>query len=73
MVIGSPNHRVIVVLTWHLLDDAGSLRLLRVRSLDAIHLVAARRAGDALLTVVTCDARMLSAAADLGVETASPR
>lgn len=62
-----------VALTSKLLDDAGTLRPLRLRSLDAIHLVAARRAGDTLRTVVTYDTRMLSAAADLGVETASPR
>ena len=62
-----------VVLTRQLLDDAGTLRPLRLRSLDAIHLVAAQRAGDTLRAVVTYDARMLSAAADLGIVTASPR
>jgi predicted nucleic acid-binding protein len=62
-----------VVLTRQLLDDAGTLLPLRLRSLDAIHLVAAQRAGDTLRTVVTYDARMLSAAADLGIPTASPR
>ena len=62
-----------VVLTRQLLDDAGTLQPLRVRSLDAIHLVAAQRAGDTLRAVVTYDARMLSAAADLGLKTASPR
>jgi predicted nucleic acid-binding protein len=62
-----------VMLTRQLLDDAGTLQPLRLRSLDAIHLVAAQRAGDALRAVVTYDARMLSAAADLGIATASPR
>jgi predicted nucleic acid-binding protein len=62
-----------VVLTRQLLDDAGTLLPLRLRSLDAIHLVAARRAGDTLRAVMTYDARMLSAAADLGIPTASPR
>ena len=62
----------IVVLTRQLLDDAGMLQPLRLRSLDAIHLVAAQRAGDTLRVVVTYDARMLSAAADLGIATASP-
>lgn len=62
-----------VVLTRQLLDDAGTLQPLRLRSLDAIHLVAAQRAGDALRTVVSYDTRMLSAAADLGIATASPR
>jgi len=62
-----------VVLTRQLLDDAGTLQPVRLRSLDAIHLVAAQRAGDTLRAVVTYDARMLSAAADLGIETVSPR
>jgi predicted nucleic acid-binding protein len=62
-----------VMLTRQLLDDAGTLLPPRLRSLDAIHLAAARRAGDALRTVITYDARMLSAAADLGISTASPR
>ena len=62
-----------VVLTRQLLDDAGTLQPMRLRSLDAIHLVAAQRAGDTLRAVVTYDARMLSAAADLGIATVSPR
>jgi predicted nucleic acid-binding protein len=62
-----------VMLTRQLLDDAGTLLPLRLRSLDAIHLVAAQRAGNTLHAVITYDARMLSAAADLGISTASPR
>ena len=62
-----------VMLTRQLLDDAGILLPLRLRSLDAIHLTAAQRAGDALRAVITYDARMLSAATDLGISTASPR
>jgi len=62
----------IVVLSRQLLDDAGTLRPLSLRSLDAIHLVAAQRAGDTLRTVITYDARMLAAAAELGIATASP-
>ena len=62
-----------VVLTRQLLDEAGTLLPLRLRSLDAIHLVAAQRAGDSLRTVITYDARMISAAADLGISTAAPR
>lgn len=61
-----------VMLTRPLLDDAGTLLPLRLRSLDAIHLAAAKRAGDSLRAVVTYDARMLSAAADLGISTTSP-
>jgi predicted nucleic acid-binding protein len=62
-----------VVLTRQLLDDAGTLQPMRLRSLDAIHLVAAQRAGDQLRSVVTYDVRMLAAAADLGLATESPR
>jgi predicted nucleic acid-binding protein len=62
-----------VTLTRQLLDDAGTLLPLRLRSLDAIHLAAAQRAGDSLRAVITYDTRMLSAAADLGISTASPR
>jgi predicted nucleic acid-binding protein len=62
-----------VMLTRQLLDDAGTLLPLRLRSLDAIHLAAAQRAGDSLRVVITYDARMLSAATDLGISTASPR
>ena len=61
-----------VVLTRQLLDEAGALLPLSLRSLDAIHLVAAGRAGDTLRTVVTYDTRTLSAAADLGIATDSP-
>jgi predicted nucleic acid-binding protein len=61
-----------VMLTRRLLDDAGTLLPLRLRSLDAIHLAAAQRAGDALRAVITYDSRILSAAADLGISTASP-
>jgi predicted nucleic acid-binding protein len=61
-----------VTLTRQLLDDAGTLRPLRLRSLDAIHLTAAQRAGDSLRTLITYDARMLSAAANLGISTSSP-
>jgi predicted nucleic acid-binding protein len=62
-----------VTLTRQLLDDAGTLLPLRLRSLDAIHLVAAQRAGDTLRAVITYDARMISAAADLGIPAAAPR
>ncbi len=61
-----------VSLTQRLLADAGTVLPLRLRSLDAMHLVAAQRAGDVLRSVITYDARMLSAAADLGIATASP-
>jgi predicted nucleic acid-binding protein len=63
----------LVVLTRKLLDDAGIQQPLNLRSLDAIHLVAAQRAGETLRVVVTYDTRMLLAAAELGIPTASPR
>jgi len=46
---------------------------LRLRSLDAIHLVAARRAGDALRAVVTYDARMLVSCRGSRTDSASQR
>jgi predicted nucleic acid-binding protein len=60
-----------VTLTRQLLDDVGTLLPLRLRSLDAIHLAAAQRAGDAVRAVISYDARMLSAAAALRISTAS--
>jgi predicted nucleic acid-binding protein len=63
----------LVVLSRQLLDDAGVLQPLRLRSLDTIHLVAAQRAGDTLQAVVTYDARMIAAAVELGLRVASPR
>ncbi|CQD24535.1 toxin [Mycobacterium lentiflavum] len=62
----------IITLSRQLLDDAGTLQPLTLRSLDAIHLVAAQRAGDTLRTVITYDARMVAAAAELGIPTAAP-
>ena len=61
-----------VMLTRQLLEDAGTMLPLRLCSLDAIHLAAAQRAGDALRVVLTYDTRMLLAAEDLGIPTASP-
>lgn len=62
-----------VTLTRQLLEDAGTLQPPSLRSLDAIHLAAARRAGDSLRVVVTYDARMLTAATELRMSAASPR
>ncbi|MDR3657598.1 MAG: hypothetical protein ACLQIK_20895 [Mycobacterium sp.] len=47
------NNLDIVMLSRQLLDDARTIRPLRLRSLDAIHPVAAQRAGDTLRAVVT--------------------
>ncbi len=56
-----------VNLTRDLLDAAAELRPARLRTLDAIHLAAARRAGTELRALVTYDNRMATAAADLGM------
>jgi hypothetical protein len=55
-----------------LLDDAASLDTGVLRSLDAIHLAAARTLGDQLRAVVTYDERMASAAGLLGLTVDAP-
>ena len=61
-----------VALTRALLDEAGTLHPPWLRTVDAIHLAAAQRAGRHLRTVVTYDARMAAAATVLGMPTTSP-
>ena len=55
-----------------LLDAAGMLEPLPVRSLDAIHLAAAQLVAPTLRAVVTYDRRMADAAVSLGFAVASP-
>ena len=55
-----------------LLDAAGMLEPLGLRSLDAIHLAAAQLVAPALHAVVTYDRRMAKAAAALGFVVAAP-
>lgn len=55
------------------LRSAGELEPHQMRSLDAIHLASARQLDTELRQVVTYDDRMIEAARDLGLETASPR
>lgn len=55
-----------------LLEDAASLEGERLRSLDAIHVAAARALGDDLTALVSYDERMLEAGAALGLAVASP-
>jgi len=55
-----------------LLDAAGALEGEGLRSLDAIHLAAARRLGQDLAFVVTYDHRMAAAADAMGLPVASP-
>lgn len=55
-----------------LLDAAGVLEPLGLRSLDAIHLAAAQLVAPALAAVVTYDRRMAAAAASLGFPVVAP-
>jgi predicted nucleic acid-binding protein len=53
-------------------DDAGIVEPRTLRSLDAIHLVAAASLGDDLEGIVTYDRRLIEAAAAHGIPTVSP-
>jgi predicted nucleic acid-binding protein len=55
-----------------LLDRAGELSPVDLRSLDSIHLAAAASLGDDLGALVAYDDRMLQAARSLGLPTANP-
>ncbi len=66
------NRIDLVALDDELLDDAGLLGTSALRSLDAIHLAAARSLGQDLIAVVTYDSRMAAAATALGLDVASP-
>ena len=55
-----------------LLDAAGMLEPIGLRSLDAVHLAAVQLVAPALHAVVTYDRRMAEAAAALGFPTAAP-
>ncbi len=55
-----------------ILDDAGLLAPISVRSLDAIHLATARLLGPDLVALVTYDRRMAAAAMALNLQTMSP-
>lgn len=62
-----------VAITDDLLNQATNLSAdSLLRSLDAIHLAAARLAGSDLRAVVTYDSRMATVAAELGVPVQSP-
>jgi predicted nucleic acid-binding protein len=54
------------------LNAAGALLPLQVRSLDAIHLATAQELGADLGHIVTYDDRMVEAANELGLRTAAP-
>lgn len=63
----------IVQLDDELLEDAATLDAGSLRSLDAIHLAAARIFGDDLDAIVTYDERMAKAAGMLGLAVDAPR
>lgn len=56
-----------------MLDAAGTLEPLVLRTLDAIHLATAMAVGDDLDAIVTYHDRMLEAARLIGLPTATPR
>ena len=56
-----------------ILDAAGTLEPLVLRTLDAVHLATAMAVGDDLETIVTYDERMIEAARLVGLPTATPR
>jgi predicted nucleic acid-binding protein len=55
------------------LNAAGALLPVDLRSLDAIHLATAQQLGAALVRIVTYDERMASAARALGSTVAAPK
>lgn len=55
-----------------LLDEAAALNEGNLRSLDAIHLAAARALGDGLAELITYDLRMADAAEMVGLAVAAP-
>jgi predicted nucleic acid-binding protein len=55
-----------------ILNLAGSLLPVELRSLDAIHLATARRLEAELSEIVTYDERMVAAARSMGLKTATP-
>lgn len=56
-----------------ILDAAGMLNPLVLRTLDAIHLATALAVGDDLDAIVTYDERMVEAARLIGLATVTPR
>jgi predicted nucleic acid-binding protein len=63
----------LVRVTDRVLDAAGALRPVELRSLEAIHLATAQRLGSDLGPFVTYDDRLAEAARRLGYRVAAPR
>jgi uncharacterized protein len=61
-----------VAITGSVLDLTRSLPPAVLRSLDAIHIATAKLAGDELDHLITYDKRMIAAANEAGLRTASP-
>jgi uncharacterized protein len=55
-----------------ILDTAGTLEPKILRTLDAIHVASALAVGDDLVAIVSYDERMIDAARQLGLPTATP-
>lgn len=70
VVLGSLT--TIVEVDRQLLDVAAVLPPATLRSLDAVHLAAAKRFGDRLQGVITYDERLADAASASGMEVVSP-
>lgn len=62
----------LVAISEKVLDAAGELPPVVLRSLDAIHLATALQLGDDVKEVVTYDRRMVAAAEALGMRVVSP-
>ena len=61
-----------IVLDENVIADAGDIGPTSLRTLDAIHLAAARLCGGLLVGLVTYDQRLTEAASDLGLPVISP-
>ena len=69
MVLGRIN---LIRVNDRVLNAAGTLMPPEIRSLDAIHLATAQQLGDDVRQLVTYDDRMIAAAEQLGIRTATP-
>ena len=63
---------VLLDVTGDLLEDAGMIDPADLRTLDAIHLAAARSLGSDLAALITYDARLAAAATHLGLPVVTP-
>jgi len=63
----------LVRLNDRLLSAAGTMLPAHLRSLDALHLATAQNLGSDLSHIVTYDERMIEAALNVGIKTASPK